>query len=509
VLSGRDSSELHRRILLGLAFVALAAYGVVLVHYASRSAAAADISGYLNHAKALARGELVRPIRAAARLGLDDVPPLVLVPLGFVNGPRSGTMVPLYPPGLPLHMAAFAALAGWDTGPFLVSPLFAVLGLVAFYLLARELALSRFEALAGALVLALQPAYVFLSLLAMSDIVSSTWVTLAVLAALRARRQPNWAIASGAAFAVACLVRPTNGLLLLPLALAVPWVPAVLLRFALGAAPGFAFLLGFNQLAHGHPLRTGYGEVGGQFSLGFFRERWNFYTHWLGKTFTPLVPLAWLGVVASRNTSWRDRLLLLVWFGTYFVFFCFYFHHDAWWYLRFLLPGFPPLIVGAILAARWCWHELELRLRLARLGWTSLNLVPILVLALVLGREVSVGVSKQLFDMAESETIYPRACRYAAERLPARSIVLSFLMSGVLEYYTDLPYLRFDTMERRMAKRILRRTQAQGYRWYALVHPLELDTFQHRDLGQWKQIAAPANALLFELDPESLLQPIP
>jgi hypothetical protein len=133
VLSGLDSSELRRRVVLGLAVVALVAYGLVLVRHSSRAAAAADVSGYLNCARAITRGELVRPIRAATRLGLADIPLSVLLPLGFVDGPARGTMVPLYPPGLPLHMAALATLTGWDTGPFLVSPLFAVLGLVAFY----------------------------------------------------------------------------------------------------------------------------------------------------------------------------------------------------------------------------------------------------------------------------------------------------------------------------------------------------------------------------------------
>jgi hypothetical protein len=508
VPSAHDSSELRRRVVLGLAFVALAAYVLVLVRYSSHAAAVADVSGYLNCARAIVRGELVRPPRAATQLGLGDIPLHVLLPLGFVDGPRAGTMVPLYPPGMPLHMAALATLTGWETGPFLLSPLFAVLGLVVFYHLAREFALSRFEAVAGTLLLALHPVYVFLGLLAMSDMVSATWAAMAVLAALRCRRRPSWAIASGAAFAVACLVRPTNLLLLLPLALALPWVPAVLLRFALGATPGFAFLLGFNQLAHGNPLRTGYGDIAKEFTLGYFRLRWNHYTHWLGKTFTPLVPLAWLGVVASRETRWRDRLLLLVWFGSYFVFFCFYRFHDTWWYLRFMMPGFPALIIGAILAARRVFHPLDLRLRLARLDWTSGNVIPALVLAFVLAREVSVGVNQRLFDIAEMEATFPRACRYVAEQLPPGSVVLSFMMSGALEYYTDLPYLRFDALDRRMAKRLLRRTMRQGCRWYALVHPVELDEFRRMDLGEWRQIATPSNARLFELDPEYLLQPI-
>jgi len=338
--------------------------------------------------------------------------------------------------------------------------------------------------------------------------VSAAWVLIAVLAALRGRRRPNWAIASGAAFAVACLVRPTNGLLVPTLALALPWVPGVLLRFAIGALPGSAFFCGYNQLAYGHPFRTGYGDVAVEFALGHFPQRWHHYTHWLGKTLTPLVPLAWLGVVACRETRRRDRLLLLVWFGSYFAFFCFYRFYDTWTYLRFLMPGFPALIIGAILAARRVWPPLDLRVRLTRLDWTSGNVIPALVLSIVLVREVSIGVGLRLFDIAKAEAIFPRACRHAAEQLPPGAIVLSFLMSGALEYYTDLPYLRFDDLNRRMARRVLRRTLRQGCRWYALVHPAELDQFRRLDLGEWRQIAAPADVLLFELDPEFLLQPI-
>jgi 4-amino-4-deoxy-L-arabinose transferase-like glycosyltransferase len=375
---------------------------------------------------------------------------------------------------------------------------------VVFHLLARELGLSAVEALAGCVILALNPAYVFLSLLAMSDIVSSVWTTLAVLAALRARRRPGWALGSGAAFAIACLVRPANVLLVPALALALPWTVTPLLRFALGAAPGFALLFACNQHAFGHPLRTGYQDVPGQFALGYFRSRFNHYTHWLGKTFTPLVPLAWLAVLTSRDTRWWDRWLLLVWFGSYFFFHCFYFHHDQWWYLRFLLPGFPPLVIGALLAARPLWRELDLRVRLTPIHWTSASLLPLLLFAFVVQREVKVGVDRELFTIAEAEAIFPRAVHYAASKLPERAVVLSFLMSGSLEYYTDRAYLRFDTLDRRTAKRLHRRGAAQGYRWYALVHPLELDRFKERDLGEWAEIATPGGAHLFELQAESL-----
>lgn len=496
---------LARRPPVGLGLVALLVYGAVLVHYASYSVGSSDSSGYLNHARSLAAGAIVRPIRALVALGLDVAPPPVVLPLGFAEGPRPGTMVPSYPPGFPLHMAAFAALLGWERGPFLVSPVFAVLGVLLFYALARELGLTPLESTAGSVILALQPVSVFMGLQPMSDVVATAWATLAVLLALRARRGPGWALLAGAAFAVACLVRPSNALLLLPLALALPWRLGVLSRFALGALPGFVLLFALNLAAYGHPFRTGYGEVGQFFSLAFFPERFRHYTHWLGVTFTPFLPLAWLGVAVSREMRWRDRLMLLVWFGAFFAFYCSYWFHDAWWYLRFLMPAFPALIAGALMATRPLWRALELRLHLPGLALRTGNLLPVLALAVVVSREVSVIASRNLLDIGRAESVYPRACRLAAERLPPGAIVLSRLMSGALEAYTDLPQLRFDFLERRTGRRLLRRSLERGRPWYALVHEVEAGEFASRDLGRWRKIGAVANAELLELEPESLL----
>jgi hypothetical protein len=494
-----------RRLLHGLGLIGLLVYAVVLVRYASYSVGSSDSSGYLNHARALASGQIVRPIRAVAALARDDLPMPVVLPLGFVEGPRPGTMVPSYPSGFPLHMAAFAAFAGWEKGPFLVSPVFAVLGVLVFYGLACELGLTPLESVAGSAILALHPLSVFMGLQPMSDVVASTWAALTVLTALRARRGPTWPLLAGAAFAMAFLVRPSNALLLLPLALALPSTLGVFSRFALGALPGFAFFFVLNQVAYGHPLRTGYGDVVEFLSPAFLPQGFRFYTRWLGATFTPVLPLAWLALVASRETRGRDRTLLLVWFSAFTAFYCAYWFHDVWWYLRFLLPAFPALVAGAVLAARPVWRAIELRLHLPGLATRTANLLPALALAVVVSREVTFAVHRRLLDIGETESVYPRACRLAAERLPAGAIVLSKLTSGALEAYTDLPQLRFDFLNRRFARRLLRRSLQRGRPWYALVHELEAREFEDRDLGKWRRIGAVGNVELLELEPESLL----
>ncbi len=491
-------------LLAGFALLGLLVYGAVLVRHAAYSAGASDGSGYLNQAHALAAGQIARPIRGFVALGEEGVPSSVVLPLGFVEGRRPATMTPTYPTGYPLHMAAFAALAGWAVGPYLVNPLFAVLGVLALYGLARELGLSPLESASGAAILALHPVYVFMALQPWSDVVATTWATVAVLLALRARRASSWALGAGVAFAVACLTRPSNALLLLPLAFALPWSLGVLSRFALGALPGIAFLFAFNLEAYGHPLRTGYGDLGHEFSLAFFPARWRHYTHWLGVTFTPVVPLAWLAVAGARETRGRDRLMLLLWSGSFLAFFCLYRHYDSWWYLRFLMPAFPALIVGALLAARPVWRTLELRLHVPGRALTSVNLLPALALAVVVSREISVGHRQEILHIGETEGVYLQSCRLAVQRLPPGAIVLSKLLSGTLEAYTELTPLRFDWLDRPTARRLLRRSLKRGRPWYALLHELEKEEFEGRGLGSWTRVDSVMNVELLELAPESL-----
>jgi hypothetical protein len=222
-------------------------------------------------------------------------------------------------------------------------------------------------------------------------------------------------------------------------------------------------------------------------------------------TFTPVLPLAWLAVAGSREMPGRDRLMLLVWFSAFLPFYCSYRFHDSWGYLRFLMPAFPALIAGALVAARPLWRALELRLHAPGLALRTGNLLPALVLAVVVSREVSVAARLKVLGVGVAESAYPRACRLATERVPAGSVVLSRLTSGALEAYTDLPQMRFDMMDRRTGRRLLRRSLERGRPWYALVHDAEKGLFEDSDLGSWRRIDAVASIELLELETESLL----
>ncbi len=168
-------------------FAATAAYlgyAWLLFWHASFSVGGSDSSGYANAARLILTGRVVEPVEALKHLGLPPGFVRAFIPLAFVPGPRPGTMVPFYPPGMPLHVALAGLVAGWNYGPFVVSPLAALVSVFLVYLLGRELGLSRLFSTAGAAVLALCPVFVFMAEQPMSDTVATMWSLAAILFAL-------------------------------------------------------------------------------------------------------------------------------------------------------------------------------------------------------------------------------------------------------------------------------------------------------------------------------------
>ena len=138
------------RALRVLALVAVGVYGAELVDHVGAGVGGSDCSGYANSARDILSGRIVVPVEALARLELPDRFARAFMPLAHQPGPRPRTMVPFYPPGFPLHVALGMLLAGPDKGPFLVTPVLAVLCLLLTFVLGRELGLSRPLACAGA-----------------------------------------------------------------------------------------------------------------------------------------------------------------------------------------------------------------------------------------------------------------------------------------------------------------------------------------------------------------------
>jgi len=469
----------------------LAAAGLYLAFlgaHASRVAGGADSSGYLNAARGLSRGRVVEPVPLLAELGLAqrDVP--AFIPLGYVPGPRPGTMAFGYPPGLPLHLAAAAAVAGWREGPFWVAPVCAIGALALIFALGRDLGLSRAACAAAAAILAAHPAFFFEALQPMSDVPATAWALGALFCARRSRENRRWAPAAGFAFGIAFLVRPSNILTLIPCLVFLGFDARRLSRFAAGGALPFAFFAAYNRASFGHPFQTGYGEEGlwRELAWGHFAARIRHYSHWLSTTLTGLVLLGWLVLPFDRRVTRRDRAALFLWFTAFVLFYCFYKPYETWWYLRFLLPALPALILGFLLAGRDALPFVEARFGDPVTGRLASGLAIGLVLLLELRQVRRLGPRQILDDQVD----YTEAAAWARERLPSNALAVAMQMSGTLRYYTAVPIVRWDTLPEEDVRRILSTAEGRGYRVFALLFPFEENPVRSRMPGGWEKLAA-------------------
>ena len=471
----------------------LAAYGVYLVGHVATGVGGSDSSGYANAARALASGRLVARARSLDALALRDRDLRLVLPLGFVPGPRPGTVAPLYPVGFPAHEALFAAVAGWRRGPYLVGP-FAALGCLALvYVIARLLSLSRTSAVACAGVLAAWPSFVFQSLQPMSDVVGLFWCLAAIAAALAARRRSAWAAAGGAAFGIAVLVRPTNALLAVPLAFALPWTVPALALFAAGGAPFAGLLALYQRISYGSAWRSGWERSGHlqAFALSHFAARLTYYVGWLARTLTPLPLLGWLAVVASRRTPIRDRLLLFSWLGAFLAAFSFYGPYESFLFLRFLLPGFPAIPLAACLVVE--------RL-LDRPRGAVARAAAVLLLGAVLAAEVATFRRLRLAAVVRDEgSAYRETSVWADGELPVDGVLLAGNASGALTYYTERPLVRVDVLEPGDAAVVRAAADRADLRLFALLFPEEEDELCRRFPGGWRKIGERRRIGLWEL----------
>src|SRR5262245_3672514 len=183
-----------RPLALLLAAIAIAAG----LHFGTFAASGADSYGYVSQADLWLQRRLIidQPLGRDAPWRYAT---LSLAPLGYSPGDHRGTMVPIYPPGLPLLMAAFKALAG-DTAKYVVVPLLGGLTVWLTYLLGVRLA-GPVAGTLGALALLVSPAFFFQLMWPMSDVPVTFWWLASILLALEAGWLP--ALGSGVACAAA------------------------------------------------------------------------------------------------------------------------------------------------------------------------------------------------------------------------------------------------------------------------------------------------------------------
>jgi 4-amino-4-deoxy-L-arabinose transferase-like glycosyltransferase len=401
--------------------------------------------------------------------------------------PDGNGLVPTYPVGFPLLVIAATPLAGWEHAADLTLVLHSIAGLLLTWGLARALGLSRRWSMVATAIMAASPLYLFFSLRAMSDLPAMVWTTAAVLAAWRSRESASWALLAGAALSLAVLIRPTNILAALPVAVAVvpsaggP-IPAIrrLGLVLLGAVPGAAFFCIHSRIAYGHYLATGYGDISADFGGTWVGMNLATYGQWLPVLFTPVVVFVFALPWVARSAP-RAAAVLGIWILGYGVFYSVYrFTHDAWWYLRFLLPIAPALVVGGLLGLNRVLGQAADRLP-ARLAFAA-SLVAV-------GAAGGFWTYKlHVFKDIRKEIAYNHAAAWLGAHVPNNAVILTMQTSGALFFDTNYTLLRWDSIDAGNNGEVLGALKASNRPLYAALFPFENVPALERVPGHWTKL---------------------
>jgi hypothetical protein len=181
--------------------------------------------------------------------------------------------------------------------------------------------------------------------------------------------------------------------------------------------------------------------------------------------------------IASMESiaSW----LLGVWFLTFVAFYSSYwFAGETWWYVRFLLPAFPALILAGTLVLQ------HVASRSGRMRAVAISLVVVGFVSQHLLTRTLIN-----FSIRDGERRYYRACLWLNEHLPANAIVMSCQLSGAQYYYTKFPLLRWDQLPRDEMEKILPGLAAANRPLYAALFKYEEESAMKEHLpGKWTKL---------------------
>jgi len=465
--------------------LALALFTLLIAVNVGAVAGGSDTSGYVHLARLLVNGNIHVPARTLPGLPQSNTPPFLYMPLGFKPSFDGNGMVPTYPTGLPLLIALFVPIAGWSHAADVTMVLHSLAGLILIYALSRVLGLPKSWSVFGTALVAASPLYIFMSLQAMSDLPSLVWTTAAILAALKSRTSLPFALAAGGALAVDVLLRPTNIFALVPIGIALGASPRRWLLLMLGAAPGAIFYMCYAITAYGRLWETGYGEIH-SFAASYVPETLLHYALWVPILLTPLSALC-LVLPLDKSTKPRTRWILGTWIGIFAAFYSAYrCTHETWWYLRYLLPAIPAIVVSSLLICR------RIASRLAR-RMETIHLKGALAVALILVALNSLWWNRKLHDIeiGRGERKYGIVAGWMTNNLPSNSICLSTQMSGSIFYFTNFTFVRLDSINPNNVRVLESAIRTSNRPLYAVLFPFEMtdwNVLRKMMPGNWHQI---------------------
>lgn len=459
---------------------ALAAVLVAVgVHWNTRVGGGSDSYGYVSQADLWLDGRLKVP-----QPWVGDTPPWASAewgfsPLGYRPSGDYQWIVPKYPAGYPLLMAAAKGLAGHGA-MFWVVPLCAGLLVLATYGIGKRLGMPQAGLMAAWLTVT-SPTVLFLTLQPMSDVPVAAMLAVALWCVLGSGVRS--ALLGGVFCSLAILIRPN----LLPLAAVIGgWLATrpfrsdrreSLLRlavFSLAALPGPAATAVLNAYWYDSPFSSGYETLDVLFQWKHVLPNIRAYAGSLTATqgiiaFAGLlvwfVPSQRLGFGQRRAAQALCAAILFVTVAEYTAYLVF----EPWWYLRFFLPIWPLMMLGVAIALRPLWSRgpvwaIAAAMLVAGLGLHTLRWT----------------IDWGTFGFARSERAYATAAAAAGRRTGDNAVIFSGQHSGTVRYYGGRMTVAYFNVNPNMFQEAFRWLSRHGGHPYALLEAWEVDEFRRQ-----------------------------
>lgn len=473
-----------------LAFAIAVFSAVVAFVFNAATAGGSDSYGYVTHAESwrLVLSERTRvegsgsfrtPVPLAATApwprAIESFTPLAQHP-----SPDRRALLPVTSPGLPMLMAVFG-IAGGHCAMFWVVPLTGALLVWATFLAGRR-ALSATAGLGAAWLVAASPTVVSMSKSVMSDVPAAAFWALTIACALQPTTRA--ALAAGLAASVAILIRPNVVILGIWIGLWMIWrewhtAPrtwARVLAYAAGAAPGCIVIAALNSALRGSPWASGYGDLESLFALHHIPANVSRYVAWMMETQTPLWIAGMVALAVPLRRMWptddsrRAAVLLLGAAVVVFASYLAYEPFEAWWFLRFLLPAWPAIAIGAA--------ALVLAAGRAAGRWGGRAAAVVLMTVGVYGIATSIRLG--VFPPGEGERRYATIAEIVARHTEPESVVITLHHAGSIRYYAARDTIRYDVLDERWLDRAVDWLHQQGRPAYFLLEEADVAVFRQR-----------------------------
>ena len=199
------------------------------------------------------------------------------------------------------------------------------------------------------------------------------------------------------------------------------------------------------------------------------------------------------------KTDWRRKVLLLVWAGTFLLFYGTYeCTRQTWWYLRFILPGLPALGIAAVLVLQQINYPswfLASRLlppdaspdQLAR-GRIAQVPTSVLLFLAAAGWMLSWDRDLRVTKLEIDDRAYRITADWVAKHLPPEAVLVANQVSGAVMFYTNQAFISPNLLTAPDHLRLNVWLKAQHRVLYAALYPHEESVIREHLPGRWEAV---------------------